>query len=212
VSVPLAQLVSRARTHANMQVGGPWDAGEWDAAINDAVRAFYLDCNEKNPTWKITVATLTIASTATPHTTLPADFMNMYRVTAQAGSSEREPIYYSGDERAEEWMRTYRIEGTEFYIDPLERAADDYEIRYNPLPVAITAANPLAGELEQFREYFELYAAMQALADEESSTADLEKKFKPWAIRAQSWALRRRSSDPMRPRDVRPRGFLRRRF
>lgn len=205
MAVPLESLVTGARTAANMQVGGPWGPDEWDAAINRAVEAFYVDCTAINNTFKVTTTTLTIA-TATPSASLPADFANALKVTKDAGSSTRQPIPRSGDERLESGERTYRIEGNSLWIDPIERAVGIYELRYNPLPTALTASVGLDAELAQHREYFQLHAAIQALTSEQSSIADLAPQFAICKARAEAWAGRQRSSDPARPRDVRPRG------
>jgi len=209
-AVPLESLVTGARTLANMQVGGPWAPDEWDAAINRSLEAFYVDCAAVNNTWKVSTTTLTITDTAVPYQPLPATFMNVLKVTKDAGTAQRLPIPRSGDERVETGERTYRIEGNNLYIDPLEESVGVYELRYNPLPTTLTPAVPLDVELGQHRQYFELHAAIQALASEQSSTSDLTPLFKLALDRAQAWARRQRSSDPVRPRDVRPRGIARR--
>jgi len=203
--VPLESLVSRARTAANMQVGGPWGDDEWDAAINDAVTAFYTDCGAVNAGWRVTPTTLTITDTATPYAPLPADFGAVFKVTKDANSSDRCPIFRAGDEQA--GKRTYRVEGVNLYIDPLEWSVGVYELRYNPLPVILTPLVNLDAELAPHREYFELHAAIKCLASEESSTSNLAPLFAVCKARAEAWAGRQRSFDPVRPRDVRPRGL-----
>lgn len=208
-AVQLESLVTGARTAANMQVGGPWGPDEWDAAVNRALEAFYVDCAAVNNTWKVSVVTVAIDNLA-PNWPLPSNFMSMLKVTRDAGTAQRCPVPRSGDERVETGELTYRIEGDLIYIDPLERAAGTYELRYNPLPTALTPSVPLDAELAQHRAYFELHAALQALASEQSSTSDLTPLFKLSLDRAQAWAVRQRSSDPARPRDVRPRGIARR--
>lgn len=205
MGVPLAQLVIGARTAASMQQGGPWESSEWNAAINNAVNAFWVDVLAVNQTLAITVATLTITSTATPFATLPSDFMNVYSVWEKSGTTMRRELRKSGD-RAAYGCRTYRIAGKLLYIDPLEQAVDSYELDYNPLPTLLTALVDLDGELVQHREYFELHAAIAALTSEQSGTADIAPRFAVCQQRALAWAARLRSSEPSRPRDVRPRG------
>lgn len=204
--IPLESLVSEARTAANMQVGGPWEPDEWDAAINKAVTAFYVDCAAVNNAWRVTPLPFSVTAQATPYTTLPADFANVFKVTKDPYSSNRTPVYRSGDERPCE--RTYRVEGTKLWLDPLELAVGDYELRYNPLPVILTPVVNLDVELAPHREYFELHAAIKALVSEESSPTALMALFKVCQQRAQTWAQGQRSSDPARPRDVRPRRGL----
>jgi hypothetical protein len=205
--VPLESLVTGARTAANMQVGGPWAPDEWDAAVNKAVKAFWVDCLAVNNTVRVSTTTLTITSTASPSALLPSDFMNALKVTKDPGSSARWVIPKSGDER-DTGERTYRLEGSSLWIDPLELSVGTYELRYNPLPAALTPAVNLDAELAQHEEYFTLHAAIQALASEQSSIADLAPQFAICKARAEAWAGRQRSSDPQRPRDVRPRGGM----
>lgn len=205
MGVPLAQLVIGARTAASMQSGGPWEPSEWDAAINNAVRAFYVDAAAVNQRWKVTRTPLVITSTATPYAALPSDFMNVVEVFEKPGTQSRRRLSASSDESP--WgVRTFRIEGANLWIDPLEASVDTYELAYNPLPVLLTASQDLDGELVQHREYFELHAAIAALTSEQSSTADIAPRFQACDLRAKEWAARLRSSEPTRPRDVRPRG------
>ncbi len=208
MGVPLAQLVIGARTAASMQQGGPWESSEWDAAVNNAVRAFYVDCTAVNQRWKVTRTTLTITSTTTPYAPLPADFMNVVEVFESPGTQSRRRLRASSDESAFHWERTFRVEGSNLWIDPLEQAVASYELAYNPLPVLLTSTQDLDGELVQHREYFELHAAIAALTSEQSSTSDIAPRFQACDLRAKEWAARLRSSEPTRPRDVRPRGRL----
>ena len=205
MGVPLAQLVIGARTAASMQQGGPWEPSEWDAAINNAVRAFYVDAAAVNQRWKVTRTTLTITSTTTPYASLPSDFMNALEVWEYPGTQSRRRLVLSSDESAMHWTRTYRLEGANLYIDPLEQSVGSYELAYNPLPTLLTSAQDLDGELVQHREYFELHAAIAALTSEQSPTTDIAPRFQVCNLRAMEWAARLRSSDPVRPRDVRPR-------
>jgi len=205
VGVPLAQLVIGARTAASMQQGGPWEPSEWDAAVNNAVRAFWVDVTAINNTLAVTIATITITNTATPYVALPADFMNVLSVWERPGTASRRELRKSGD-RSAYGQRTYRISGKLLYIDPLEASVDSYELDYNPLPTLLTASVDLDGELVQHREYFELHTAIAALTSEQSPTADIAPRFAVCQQRALAWAARQRSSEPSRPRDVRPRG------
>ena len=206
MGVPLAQLVIGARTAASMQTGGPWEPSEWDAAVNNALRAFYVDAAAVNQRWKVTRTTLAITSTLTPYVALPTDFMNAVEVFEYPGTASRRRLRGSSDESAHHWERTFRIEGTNLWIDPLEQSVGSYELGYNPLPVLLTSAQDLDGELVQHREYFELHAAIAALTSEQSPTTDIAPRFQVCDLRAKEWAARLRTSEPTRPRDVRPRG------
>ncbi len=202
--IPLESMVSKARVAANMQVGGPWDEGDWDAGINDAVTAFYMDCIEVLPSFRVRTTPLVITDTATPYAPLPADFLAVFKVTKDARTAQRLVIERSTDELG---VRTFRIEDVNLWIDPYELSVGDYELKYNPLPTALTPSVNLDAELAPHREYFELHCAIKCLSSEQSSTSDLDKLFKPCKERAQAWARLQRGAVPSRPRDVRPRGY-----
>lgn len=202
MATTLANLVIGSKTAANLQTGGPWVAAEWDSAVNRALEAFWVDCLAVNNTLRVTTVTGTITSSTTPYVTLPADFMSMLKVTRDPGLSTRRTVYRSSDELVDGEI-TYRLEGSKMYIDPLEASPGTYELRYNPLPTALTVSVDLDAELSQFREYFELHTAISALTSEQSSIADLAPRFAQVQARVMAWANRQRSSEPSKVRDVR---------
>lgn len=204
MATTLAALVTNARTEANAQVDGAWSTTEWENAINNAVRAFWVDALAKNMTLRVSTATLSITTTATPYAALPADFMSALRVFKDAGTSRQREVFRSGSE-SQCGERTFRIEGSSLYIDPFELSVGTYQLRYNPLPTDLTALIDLDAELSQHREYFALHAAMAYLTSEQSSTSDLAPRFRACQARAEEWAMRQRSSQPTKIRDVRPR-------
>jgi hypothetical protein len=208
VATTLAALVVGARTAANAQVDGAWSSTEWDAAVNRALEAFWVDCLAINQTLRVTAATLTITTTATPSASLPADFMSALRLFWSPGTSQQHEVFRSGVEDADA-ERTFRLEGGTLYIDPFERSVGTYQLRYNPLPVPLTSVVDLDAELSQHREYFELHAAISYLSSEQESITDLAPRFGICQERAQTWAARQRSSQGSSIRDVRPRRFVR---
>ncbi|HET7036586.1 MAG TPA: hypothetical protein VFI42_12960 [Thermomicrobiaceae bacterium] len=213
MATTLAALVVGGRTAANAQVDGAWSQTEWESAINRALEAFWVDCLAINQTLRVSSTTLTITSTGTPYASLPADFMSALRLFVYAGTSQQREVFRSGAEDADA-ERTFRIEGSNLYIDPFERSVGSYLLRYNPLPTALSSAAPpdqvdLDAELSQHREYFELHAAIAYLSSEQESISDLAPRFAICQQRALDWAARQRSSQPSKIRDVRPRRFIR---
>lgn len=210
MAVSQANLVTAAKTLANQQVGGPWATQEWNDAVDRAMEALWHCIVTKQPTFRVTVATLTIAAIGTPSVALPADFLSMLRVVKDAGTPMRRQIHRYADEFAGgPFERTFRIEGSTFYIDPMEQSVGSYQIRYTP-KITVPTVN-MDAELEQFREFVELHTAINALDAEESPSDVLQVRlYGPNGVKADvvSWAAKQRSAEPSRIRDVRPRrGF-----
>lgn len=210
MAVSSANLVTAAKTHANMQTGGPWTAQEWTDAVDRAMEALWLCVLAKQPTFRVTRATLTITAAATPSAALPATFLNALRVVRNAGTPSREVIpRYGQVDAGTPFQRTFRIEDVNLYIDPAEQSVGTYELSYNPRQT-VPVVN-MDTELEQHREFVELHVAIAALDAEESpSTALQVRLYGPNGakVRVESWAARQRSSEPNRVRDVRGRsGF-----
>lgn len=210
----LAQLVAGAQSKATARVGGAWTSTEWEDAVNRAYEALWVDVLAVQPTLRVTTTTLTIASVAVPSQALPATFMNVLGVFKDANTSNRKRIPRYGDRQAgESFDRTFRIEGdaagtTSMFIDPPELAPGAYEVKYNALPVALSAGVPMDAEFSQHRDYVELLAAISYLDAEESPSAALRDRFVLAQNRAKTWASRQRSSEPSRIRDVRRRRVI----
>lgn len=205
----LAQLVAGAQSKATARVGGAWTSTEWEDAVNRAYEALWVDVLATQPTLRVTTTTLTIASVSSPSQPLPADFMSVLEVFKDAGTSQRQRIPRYGDRMEGGPLdRTFRIESnaagvTSLFVDPQELAPGAYEVKYNPLPVALSAGVPMDAEFSQHREYVELLAAISYLDAEESPSGALRDRFVVSQNRAKAWASRQRSSEPSRIRDVR---------
>lgn len=211
--VTLAQLVLGAQRNANAQVGGIWSPTEWDRGVNDQYEGVWLDVIGLQPTFRVTVATLTIAAAATPSQALPAGFSSMLEVWKDASMPSRQRIYRYGDKQASGFLdRTFRIEGQRLYIDPAEQSVGSYEIRYNPLVTPLSAIVDMDVELAQHREYIEILTAIAYLNAEESPIAEQMARLKAPRDRFIAWASRQRSAEPNQVRDVRRRRGLRPRW
>lgn len=205
MATTLALLVTGAKTAANAQVDGAWSSTEWDAAMNRALEALWVDALAINPTLRVSSTTLTVSATATPSASLPADFMGAVRVLKNAGTSNQQEVFRSGTEPEGYDAISYRLEGSTFYVDPFERSVGVYTLKYNPLPTALTGAVDLDAELSQHREYLQLHAAIQYMGANQESITDLAPMFSICKGRVETWAARQRSSQPARIKDVRPR-------
>ena len=216
LAVTLANLVTAAQTHANMQGGGPYSSTEWNDYVNRAMEALWIDVCAANNTFRVTTLAFTISSSATPSTALPNDFMSCLKVVLNAGTSSEQIVYRSSE--ATGGPITYRLEGNMLFIDPYDRSPGTYQLRYVPLLVQLDVSHSMDAELAQHRECVERLAGIYALADEEASITDQRKMLygdteatratSPWG-RAMMWASRQRSSEPDKVRDTRGRRGLR---
>lgn len=201
----LNQLVIGAKTAANAQVGGAWSTQEWQDACNRAYEAMWIDILGVNSAFRLTTTTFTL-TTPTQSTALPVDFMAVYKLVKDAGTANRLTIERAPDEVLDGLQRTYRIEGNNLFVDPLELCSGNYQLRYNPTLVQMGSGGPdMDTELGQFREYVELAAACAYLDSEEASSSIQEARFNVIVKRLSQWAEGSRSSGVSVPRDVRSR-------
>lgn len=201
MAVTQAQLITGARTAAGMQVDGSLTTTEWQALSDRALEAFWIDVLAINNTLRVSTQTFTITNTSTPYAALNADFMAALRLFKDFGTSGQVEVFRSGAE-SNIGTRTFKLEGSNIMIDPFEKSAGTYTLKYNPLPVSLGTAD-LDAELAPHREYLELHMAIAALSAEESSIGDLAPRFKVCQERAIAWAARQRSSQSPKIRDVR---------
>jgi hypothetical protein len=198
-----AALVVAAKTAANAQVGGAWSSTEWNDATERAYEALWFDICGINSAFRLTTTTFTLSGGSQTQA-LPADFMEAYKVVKDPNTSNRITIERLPDEKIDGLQRTYRLEGNNLIIDPLELAGGNYQLRYCPTVTAM-AGGSMDLELGQFREYVELASAIAYLDAEEADSSVLVKRFGIVSARVATWAARSRSAGQATPRDVRAR-------
>lgn len=206
MATTLLQLRDGAKIHANKQSTPFLTDTEWTNLINKGYRALWQDVVAIDPSFRVsTEASYALTGSANAHT-LPADFMEVSSVRRDPDTT-REVYLTPGGVRFPRTELTYRLQGTLLFIEPLERSAGTYKLRYIPqAPVLTNDGDTMDAELEQFREYIELKAAIFALASEESSITELAALLGDEVARVKRWASRRRSYDGDVVEDVRPRG------
>ena len=198
-----AALVVAAKTAANAQVGGAWSATEWNDATERAYEALWFDICAVNSAFRLTTFAFTLTNGVQTQA-LPADFMEAYKVVKDPNTANRVTIERYSDERVDSIQRTYRLEGNNLIIDPLELSGGVYQLRYCPV-VTPMAGGSMDLELGQFREYVELAAAIAYLDAEEAGSAAQQARFAVVSSRVAAWAARSRSAGQPVPRDVRSR-------
>jgi hypothetical protein len=200
----LLQLRTGAKVHANKQSTQFLTDGEWDGLINKAYRALWQDVVAIDPTFRTTSAAFTLTG-STNTSFLPSNFMEAIAVRRDPGTTNEIYLDLRGT-RTRGLDLTYRIEGGNVIVDPKERAAGNYALDYGLAPTDMASDGSIIdAELDQFREYIELKAAIFALASEESSITELAALLGDEVARVKRWASRRRRYDPDVIEDVRPR-------
>lgn len=214
MALTLAQLRQRVQTLYDVQGGGvltSTDGGELDQIINDGYRALWAEVTAVNKDFRVNVSSFTIATGQTQ--ALPADFREVRSVRRDPGTAQQTFLTRYGPRSAAQiYDRTYRLSGSNLYIEPLTRAPGPYALDYVPIcPVLSTGASTVDVELEQHQDFIVFYAVIEALGREESDVSAFLVMLNgtpdgsdPGARgRVKRWASDQRSADPDMVEDVR---------
>lgn len=187
------------------------DGGEVDQLINDGYRALWAEVTAVNKDFRVSVQNFTIATGQTQ--ALPADFREVRSVRRDPGTTQQVYLNKYGPRSAQQTdERTYRLSGSNLYIEPLLRAPGNYALDYIPaLVVLATGASTLDAELEPFTDFIVYHAVIAALGREESDVSAFlvlmngtpDGKDPGARGRVQRWASDQRSADPATVEDVR---------
>lgn len=212
MSVTLDNLRISAKVFANHQQSAFLDATEWALLVNKNYRGLYAEVVEMDPQFRVTTAGTVTLTTAANSMTLAADFMNLLAVCKDPGTFRE--LYLNPRGIRPTGELEYRIEGNKIYVEPLVAATGLFNYRY--VPQAADLADPggtMDVELEQFRKYVELGAAIDCLASDEQDISALAALQGIEKQRVRDWAKKRRKTDHEVVEDVRGvRGYNRRPF
>jgi len=203
VAVTLDNLRVSAKVLANHQQSSFLSDTEWALLVNKGYRDLYAEVVEIDPQFRVTTAsTVTLTPTANSMT-LASDFMNLLAVVRYPGIASRE--YYLNPRGIRPTGELeYRIEGNKIYVEPLSAVTGQFNYRY--VPQVADLADPggtMDVELEQFRKYVELSAAVDCLASDECDITTLASLFGVQKGRVRDWAKKRRKTDHEVVEDVR---------
>jgi hypothetical protein len=214
VALTLAQLRQRVQTLYDVQGGGvltATDGGELDQIINDGYRALWAEVTGINKDFRVTPQLFALTTGQTQ--ALPADFREVRAVRRDPNTAQQVWLNRYGPRSAGQMdERTYRLSGSNLFIEPLLRAAGSYALDYVPTcPVLTTGASVFDVELEQHQDYVVWFAVMEALAREESDISAFlvlmngtpDGKDPGARGRVKRWASDQRSADPSMVEDVR---------
>ena len=207
MATSLATLRGRVQVKADVASSLTFTNAQVNDVINEAYRAMWSDVIDKNPAFRVTASAFTLTNGQT--TNLPSDFRSVFTVQLNPGSTTamRYLTVQGPKTGSQTFEKTYRLQGSQLWIEPLQNCAGSYQLNYNPAcPVLTADGDTLDAELDAFADYVVLYAADQIASYEGSDIqASLHVAFLSWKARLQRWAANTRQAEPDKIEDVRRR-------
>lgn len=214
MAVDLGELRQRFQTLYDVNgsaVLSDTDGGEVDQLISDGYRALWVEVTAVNKDFRVTPLPFTLTTTQT--TALPADFSEVRTVRKDPGTAQQSYLTRWGPKSANNmYDRTYRLSGSNLYVEPLARAAGSYSLDYIPqCPTLLNSSSAIDAELSRFQDFIVYHAVMLALSREESDISAFlvlmngtpDGKDPGARGRVRRWASDQRSADPSQVEDVR---------
>lgn len=203
MAVTVDDLTERAQRLYDVVGSDVLSDSDWMAIINDSYRKLYRTVVRINKYFRVsTDGPFTLTTTQTR--ALPSLYRETVMVRLNPGTDQQMILERMTPRiAANNWARSYRLQGTNLVIEPLSRCAGTYDHLYIPnvaeLDDGIDAIDP---ELEQFAAFIVYDAVNVALAREESDRA-YEVDFQREERDVIAWASSQRSADPDIVEDVR---------
>lgn len=214
MAITLAQLRARVQVLYDVTGSAILSDAQWNELVNDGIRAMWSDVTRINKDFRLT--TVSFVLTSSQAQALAADFREIRAVRWYPGGTGSKPVYLNRETMrngSQLWERTYRLQGTSLYIEPLGNVAGTYDYVYiAAAPTLAADGTNLDAELEQFQDYIVYSAVVAALSREESSIEQPNALFQLAKAALIGWASDQRSADPDTVDDVRRRpmwGLLR---
>lgn len=176
---------------------------EWTFLINDSYRKLWRTVVRINKFFRVNIdGPFTLTTTQTR--ALPADYRETVMVRENPGTDKQNILQRTTPRIASQsWEKSFRLQGTNIYIEPLQRCAGTYDHLYIPqLTELVDETDTLDPELDQFSAFITYDAANIALAREESQQVYTDEFIKEEQA-VISWASSQRSSEPDLVEDVR---------
>lgn len=206
MAITLAQLRDRAQTLYDISGSAVLSVAQWNTLINDGIRAMWAIVTRINKDFRVN-SVAPFALTSVPNVTLAVDFREMRAVRVDPGTINQ--VYLqklSMRNGSQQFARSYRLQGNQLYIEPLQNCAGTYDYVYIPqAPVLVNDTDLLDTELEQFQDYPVYHAVVQALAREESDITQSAQILGAAEAALTGWASDQRAADPDQIEDVRRR-------
>jgi hypothetical protein len=203
VPTSLAEIRDRAQLLYDISGSEVLSAPQWDVLCNSGYRALWAEVVSRHKNFRINVDPFTLTTTQTR--ALPADYRETFLVRLNPGT-ENQVILSRFTPRiaASLYERSYRLQGTNLVIEPLQRCAGTFDHLYIPTcPVLTLDADELDAELDQFVDYVVYKTTILALTREESEIAQWGALLGDELARVIRWASNQRSAEPDVVDDVR---------
>jgi hypothetical protein len=205
MAITLAQLRARVQILYDITGSAILSDPEWNQLVNDGIRAMWADVTRINKDFRVT--TVGFVLTTVQFTALAADFREIRAVRLNPGTQSQ--IYLQKQSMrngSQTFTRSYRLQGTSLYIEPLQNIAGTYDYVYIPqAPVLAADGDLFDAELEQFQDYVVYHAVIASLSREESDIGQSAQLMAAAQSALVGWASDQRSADPDTVEDVRRR-------
>lgn len=206
MAITLAQLRDRVEVIYDVSGSAVLSDPQWNTLVNDGIRAMWAIVTRINKDFRVTTVA-PFSLTSVPNVTLAADFREMRAVRSDPGGLNQ--IYLQKQSMrngSQQFARSYRLQGNQLYIEPLQNCAGTYDYVYIPAaPVLVLDADVFDVELEQFQDYVVYHAVVAALQREETDVSQSAQMLGAAEGALTSWASDQRSADPDTVEDVRKR-------
>jgi hypothetical protein len=206
VAITLAQLRDRVQVLYDISGSAVLSVAQWNTLVNDGIRAMWAIVTRINKDFRVTTVA-PFSLTSVPSVALAADFREMRAVRVDPGTQNQ--VYLqklSMRNGSQQFARSWRLQGTSLYIEPIQNCAGTYDYVYIPLPPVLVADGDVFDvELEQFQDFVVYHAVVQALAREESDITQAAQVLGTAEAALTGWASDQRAAEPDQIEDVRKR-------
>lgn len=204
MSITLAQLRARLQVLYDVSGSAVLGTSDWNILVNDGIRALWAEVTAVNKDFRVSVDGPFVLTSTQTHT-LPADFREVRAVRRDPGTQQQRYLNKLGPRLANNMLeRSYRLQGSSLYIEPISMFTGTYDLLYQPTaPVLVNDGDLLDAELEQFQDYIVFFGVVEAFAREESPADQFEALLADARARVQRWAADQRSADADQVEDVR---------
>ncbi|MDB4981758.1 MAG: hypothetical protein JWM82_2510 [Myxococcales bacterium] len=204
MSLTLAQMRARVQVIYDVTGSAVLSDAEWNQLINDGIRALWSLVTRINKDFRVKKLPFTLDG-VTQFVALPSDFREVRAVRLNPGTNSQ--VYLQKESMrngSQRYARSYRPEGINLYVEPLQNCAGTYDLVYIPAaPVLVLDADAFDLELEQFQDYPIYRAVVAALQREESDVSQAAALLGAAEEAVTGWASDQRSADPDTVDDVR---------
>jgi hypothetical protein len=137
-----ADLTTRAKVLYDVAGSAVLSNPEWVELLNDSYRKLWRTVTRINKTFRINVDTFTLTTSQTR--ALPSDYRETFAVRLNPGTDQVVVLQRLTIRRASyAFDRSFRLQGANLYIEPIQRCAGTYDHLYIPNVTPLAAARDI---------------------------------------------------------------------